>query len=143
MIQPIALFAGSFDPFHKGHQTVISQAYSLFSKIYVVVTKNWHKTARTNTETRAQVIRDYYKQQPKIIVLTNTTSLTIKVAQKYHAAYLLRGIRTTADYEFEQQLAAANYYLDPTITTLFFCSKPELVNLSSSFLQEIEKLQNS
>ena len=142
MIQPIALFAGSFDPFHKGHQTVISQAYPLFSKIYVVITKNWHKTARTSAETRAQIIRDYYKEQPKIIVLTNTSSLTIEVAQKYHVNYLLRGIRTTTDYKFEQQLAAANYYLDPTITTLFFCSKPELVNVSSSFLQEIENLQN-
>ena len=138
MIQPIALFAGSFDPFHKGHQTVISQAYPLFSKIYVVVTKNWHKTAHSSAETRAQVIRDYYKEQPKIIVLINTTSLTIHVAQKYQVTYLLRGIRTTKDYKFEQQLAAANYYLDPTITTIFFCSKPELVNVSSSFLQEID-----
>lgn len=138
MIQPIALFAGSFDPFHKGHQTVISQAYPLFSKIYVVVTKNHHKTARTNAETRAEIIRDYYKEKPKIIVLINTTSLTVEVAQKYQATYLLRGIRTTADYEFEQQLAAANYYLDPRITTLFFCSKPEFVNVSSSFLQEID-----
>lgn len=138
MIHPIALFAGSFDPFHKGHQTVVSQAYPLFSKIYVVVTKNCHKTARSSAQTRAQVIHDYYKEQSKIIVLINTTSLTIHVAQKYHATYLLRGIRTTADYEFEQQLAAANHYLDPTITTLFFCSKPELANVSSSFLQEID-----
>ena len=141
MDQPIALFAGSFDPFHEGHANIITKALPLFRRLYVVVTKNWHKTPTNSYELRVSKLQAYYQNEPKIVVLMNKQQLTVDFAHRYQVNYLIRGVRSYEDYQFEQKLAVANYYLDPHLTTLLFFTDPELEQISSSFIKEIKLIK--
>ncbi|MFK5705088.1 pantetheine-phosphate adenylyltransferase [Ligilactobacillus sp. LYQ139] len=131
-----ALFPGSFDPITVGHVDLITRASHLFSSVVVVVADNPDKHGWLSVAQRVALVEKAIAVLPNVTV-TATDALTVAFARKVGAQVIVRGIRNTQDDEFERNLAAVNYHLDPTIETVLLPSKPQLTFVSSSAVREI------
>jgi pantetheine-phosphate adenylyltransferase len=132
----IAVFPGSFDPITIGHESIIKRAVPLFDKIIVAVGKNADKKSFFPIEKRINWIKEEFKDYPTIIV-SEYTGLTIDFCKSVNAQYLLRGLRTSADFEFERSVGQINKQLYPEIETVFLLSLPEHTSVSSSIIRDI------
>jgi len=137
VMQRIAVFPGSFDPFTIGHQSVLGKALPLFDVIYVGIGINSEKKSYFPLEKRIEWIKSIYKDEPKIKVATYDI-LTIDFCKQVSASYLLRGLRNTVDFEYEKTIAQMNYNIGD-IETVFFITSPECSTISSSSIREILK----
>jgi pantetheine-phosphate adenylyltransferase len=131
-----ALFPGSFDPVTVGHIEVISRSLELFDKIIVGVGHNATKNYMFPLQDRLQWIRDSFQNVPQVEVETYT-GLTIEFCKKVGARFILRGLRTSADFEFERSIAQMNHYLDNGIETIFILSSPQYAPVSSTIVRDI------
>lgn len=131
-----AVFPGSFDPFTKGHENVISRSLDLFDEIVVAIGSHSQKTTHFSLEIRLNMIRDLYAGEPKIRV-DHYSGLTIDYARKIGARYLLRGLRTSADFEYERAIAQVNRKMNPEVETVFLLTAPELTPVNSTIVREI------
>lgn len=131
-----ALFPGSFDPITVGHVDLITRASRLFSSVMVVVADNPAKPGWLPVTQRIALVKKATAALPNVTV-TVTDALTVTFARENGAQVIVRGTRNTQDDEFERNLAAVNYHLDPTIETVLLPSKPELAFVSSSTVREI------
>jgi pantetheine-phosphate adenylyltransferase len=131
-----ALFPGSFDPVTVGHIEVISRSLELFDKIIVGVGHNATKNYMFPLEDRLQWIRDSFQNVPQVEVETYT-GLTVEFCKKVGARFILRGLRTSADFEFERSIAQMNHYLDNGIETIFILSSPQYAPVSSTIVRDI------
>jgi pantetheine-phosphate adenylyltransferase len=131
-----ALFPGSFDPVTVGHVEVISRSLELFDKIIVGVGHNATKNYMFPLQDRVQWIRDSFQNVPQVEVETYT-GLTIEFCKKVGARFILRGLRTSADFEFERSIAQMNHYLDNGIETIFLLSSPQFSPVSSTIVRDI------
>ena len=142
-MKPIAIFPGSFDPWHKGHQNVVKQALPLFRKIYIVVTNNVNKVASANCDVRARLISKKVKDIPKVSVCTNPLpKLSVEVARTLQATYIIRGIRSVDDMHDEINLSHINSVLDAKISTIFLVSDYKNHTITSRLLREAKALKN-
>jgi pantetheine-phosphate adenylyltransferase len=132
----IALFPGSFDPFTIGHESVVKRALPLFDKIIVAVGYNSEKSGFFSLEQRLDWIREIFKYEQKIEV-QSYEGLTAAFCKKVGARYLLRGLRTAADFEYERAIAQMNNMLDHEIETVFLLTKPEHSPISSTIVREV------
>lgn len=128
--EKIALFGGSFDPFTIGHDDIVRRALKLFDKLYVVVTVNPEKHYMFSTEERVEAIRRLYADEPRVIVDVNN-GMTADFAKKVGAKFQIRGVRTSADFEYEKVEAEYNKRLGDIETVLLY-SPPELATVSST-----------
>jgi pantetheine-phosphate adenylyltransferase len=135
-MEKIAVFAGSFCPFTKGHEEIVSKALLVFDKIIIAIGYNIQKQNLFTVEQRMQWIRDIYKDHPAVEV-TSYTGLTVELCRATGARFLIRGLRNTADFIAEQEMAAANHQLCPEVETVFLASSPELSAVSSSLVREL------
>lgn len=133
----IAVFPGSFDPITIGHESIIKRAIPLFDKIYVAVGVNAEKKSYYPLDKRISWISEVFKNYP-IVEVAKFNGLTIDFCKKVNAKYLLRGLRTSADFEFERKVGQINKQLYNDIETIFLLSLPEHTSLSSSIIREIE-----
>jgi pantetheine-phosphate adenylyltransferase len=131
-----ALFPGSFDPVTVGHIEVISRALDLFDKIIVGVGHNSAKNYMFPLQDRMQWIQDSFVNVPQVEVMTYS-GLTIDFCQKIGARFILRGLRTSADFEFERSIAQMNHYLNNGIETVFLLSSPKYSPISSTIIRDI------
>jgi pantetheine-phosphate adenylyltransferase len=131
-----ALFPGSFDPVTVGHIEVISRSLELFDKIIVGVGHNATKNYMFPLQDRLQWIRDSFQNVPQVEVETYT-GLTVEFCKKVGARFILRGLRTSADFEFERSIAQMNHYLDNGIETIFILSSPQYAPVSSTIVRDI------
>ncbi len=138
MNEKIALFAGSFDPITIGHQSIIERALPLFDKIIIGIGVNNNKKYTFPLEKRVEWIKKIFKNNPKISVETYN-SLTIDFAEKAGANFLLRGLRTSADFEFERQIGQVNKSLYPNIESVYLLTLPEHTYISSTIVRELVK----
>ena len=138
-----ALFAGSFNLMHKGHLNVLEKASPLFKTIFLVITKNWNKPENENYQLRLKHAVKLTKHITNIKFLINTTELTTTLARKLNISYLIRGLRTAKDFEFEKQLGFANKKLNDNLITIFFVSDYELNSISSSLQGEIDLIKTN
>lgn len=129
------LFPGSFDPFTLGHADIVKRALGIFDEIVIAVGYNENKAGWMPVEERVSTIRKLYADEPRIIV-ESYTGLTVDFAKECGAAAIIRGVRTTADYEFEMQLADVNRQLTG-IETILLPASPQLASLSSSVVREL------
>jgi pantetheine-phosphate adenylyltransferase len=136
MMTKTALFPGSFDPITRGHENVIRRAAPLFDEIYVAVGVNAEKKSFFSVEQRLGFIRDVFADVPKIKVV-QYAGLTVEFCKKVNARYLLRGLRTSADFEFERSIGQINKKLHPEIETVFFLTDPQYASLNSSIVRDI------
>lgn len=131
----IALFPGSFDPFTAGHEAILRRVLPLFDKVVVAVGVNTEKHYMFSVEERMTLIRKRLADCPTVEV-TSYTGMTIDLCHQIGAQVIIRGIRTAADFEYEQTIAAVNRLQDPSIETLLLLADPEHVNISSTLERE-------
>lgn len=133
-----AVFPGSFDPITLGHENIIRKAIPLFDKITVAVGVNSNKKYMFTLEQRVNWIEKTFEAESTVEVKTYD-GLTIDYCKKIGARYLLRGLRTSADFEFERGIAQMNNAMDRTIETIFMLTPPELSAISSTIVRDIIK----
>jgi pantetheine-phosphate adenylyltransferase len=132
----IALFPGSFDPLTKGHVEIITKGLSVFDKVIVAIGRNSQKKYLFDIETRKQWICDVFKDFPTVEVVIYE-GLTIDFCHKIGANYILRGLRSCSDFEYEKGIAFANKEMNPQIETVFLLSSPATFNISSTIVRDI------
>lgn len=130
-----ALFAGTFDPYTRGHHSIVERALSLFDKVVVAVGNNMGKKALLSPVERVEKIKSIYKDEPRVEVVLYD-GLTMDFARSIQATALLRGVRSVKDFEYERELADVNLRVGGIETLLLF-SEPEYVSLSSSLVREL------
>lgn len=134
--QKTAVFAGSFDPLTKGHESIILRALPLFDEIHVMIGINSQKSGMFCLEKRIEWIETTFKKYPQIKAVSYK-GLTIDYCRQVGASYILRGVRSTTDFQYEQNIARINQTIDPEIETLFMLTLTEDIPISSSAVREI------
>jgi pantetheine-phosphate adenylyltransferase len=137
-MKKIAVFPGSFDPFTIGHEAIIRRALSLFDEIIVAVGANVMKKNFYSLETRKKMINKVFEDEPRVRV-DDYDGLTVDFCKKNGAGYLLRGLRTSADFEFERAIGQVNRSLAPDIETVFLLTVPEHSFINSTIVRDIIK----
>ena len=136
----LALFPGSFDPFTAGHEAILRRVLPLFDKVVVAVGVNSEKKYMFSVDERMTLIRERLADCPTVEV-TSYEGMTIDLCHQLGAKVIIRGIRTAADFEYEQTIAAVNRLQDPSIETLLLLADPEHKDISSTL--ERERLTHS
>src|ERR1700761_5925263 len=134
----VALFPGSFDPVTKAHVDIVKRSLGLFDKVYIGIGANSNKASFLSIETREQMLRTVFENESKIHVVAYE-GLTINFCRSIGAGYMIRGIRTVSDFEYEKAIAQMNHSLDPEIESIFIVSKPGYSSISSTIVREIMK----
>lgn len=134
-----ALFAGSFDPFTIGHASVVERALALFDRVIVAVGVNSAKSGPADADSRVDAIRRIYAAMPqgRVEVLAYRGELTVQLARRLGAKWLLRGVRSVKDFEYERDLADLNRRVGGIETILMF-TLPEHAAISSSAVRELQ-----
>ena len=135
----IALFPGSFDPVTNGHVETAKKAAQIFDRVYVVAMTNTSKHYLFTAEQRADFIRDALKDVPNIEVLEKPDMITVNLAHELHAKAIVRGVRNSADFRYEQEIAGINKRLAPDINTILLFSSPENSFVASSMIKELAR----
>jgi pantetheine-phosphate adenylyltransferase len=135
-MKKIAVFPGSFDPITKGHSDIVERALPLFDEIIIAIGTNSQKQSLFPLEQRMKWINETFKGVKKIKVETYE-GLTVNFCKKKKANYLLRGIRSSADFEYEKTIAHLNHDMLPQLETILILSRPELSSISSTIVREI------
>ncbi len=133
-----AMFPGSFDPITRGHENIIRRALPLFDEIVVAVGINIEKKGFFSVEDRVNWIQNVFEGEPKIKVMSYS-GLTVDFCKEINAQYLLRGLRTSADFEFERTVGQVNKRLNPAIETVFLLTMPEFTSINSSIVRDVYK----
>jgi len=131
-----AVFPGSFDPITLGHVSVVNRALPLFDEIVIAIGINSEKRSMFSSLQRKQWIEKVFKDEPKVRVET-FEGLTIDYCKKIHARFILRGLRTSADFEFERGIGQVNRKLAPQIDTIFILTEAEYTPVSSSIVRDV------
>jgi pantetheine-phosphate adenylyltransferase len=132
----IALFPGSFDPVTKAHVDIVKRSVSLFDKVYIGIGVNSSKAGLLSVEKREQMLRAVFDADERIHVVAYE-GLTVNFCKSIGAGYMIRGIRTVSDFEYEKAIAQMNHSLEPEIESIFIVSKPGYSSISSSIVREI------
>jgi pantetheine-phosphate adenylyltransferase len=131
-----AIFPGSFDPITKGHEDILKRALPLFDEIIIAIGINSSKQSFFSLEQREAWINQIFAGTPKVRV-EKYTGLTIEFCRKMNAQFILRGLRTSADFEFEKAIAQNNHIMAPEIETVFILPVPELSAINSTIVRDI------
>jgi len=132
----IALFPGSFDPVTKAHVDIVKRSVGLFDKVYIGIGANSTKPGFLSIEKREQMLRAVFQTEPKIHIVAYD-GLTVNFCKSIGATYMIRGIRTVSDFEYEKAIAQMNHSLMPDIESIFIVSKPGYSSISSTIVREI------
>ena len=136
MMERIGIFVGSFDPFTVGHDSVVRRALPLFDRLVIGVGHNERKQYIVPTEERVETIRSYYRDEPRIEVRAYS-DLTVDFASRARARYIIKGVRSVKDFEYEREQADINRQLTGLETVLLF-AEPQLESVSSSVVRELQ-----
>ena len=132
----IAVYPGSFDPITNGHIDILKSGAEIFDKVIIAVSYNINKKGFLPIDIRTKLIEESVKDIPNVEV-DSFQGLTVEYAKKRNASVLLRGLRTSFDFEYEMQLSQTNSALYKDIKTVFLITKPEYNFISSSAVREI------
>lgn len=131
----IALFTGTFDPFTIGHQNIVDRALSLFDHLVIAVAVSKLKHTSEEIEARVAAIKAVYADEERITV-KSYDDLTVDMARREGAHFIVRGVRSVKDYEYEREQADVNRQLSGVETILLFAD-PSLSSISSSLVREL------
>ena len=132
------LFPGSFDPFTIGHKWVVDKALTIADRVVIAIGINENKTRTFSIEDVEKMIQKVYAQNPQVEVVTYK-GLTIDIAKEVEADAIVRGVRSTIDFEYEKSIADTNRELSGIETILLF-THPTLSHISSSMVRELNHL---
>jgi pantetheine-phosphate adenylyltransferase len=138
MTKKIAVFPGSFDPVTKGHENIVKRALPLFDEIIVAIGINSTKQYYFPLEKRMQFIEQTFAGEQKVKVMSYS-GLTIEFCKQVGSSYILRGLRSQADFEFEKGIAQMNKAMEDKIETIFILSTPALSAINSTIIRDILK----
>ena len=130
-----AIFPGTFDPFTIGHYSIVTRALGFMDEIVIGIGVNENKNTYFPIDKRVQMVRDFYQNDQRISV-ASYDRLTIDFARKVDAEFIIRGIRTVKDFEYEETIADINRKLAGVETILLF-TEPELTCISSTIVREL------
>lgn len=133
----IALFQGSFDPFTRGHESIVKRALSVFDEVVIAVVHNSQKKGFLPVDLRVQLIQNAFSDEDRVKVVCSE-GLTVDIAKEVGACCLLRGVRNTTDFEYEKGNAEVNLRLSGIETVLLYTS-PEVSHISSTIVRELLK----
>lgn len=134
-MKKIAVFPGSFDPFTVGHASIVRRGLPLFDEIIIAVGVNENKRSLYEKDERVEFIEELYANEPRIRVVSYS-DLTIDLAHREGAKFILRGLRSVKDFEYERDIAAMNQRLGD-IETILLLTEPEYQSVSSSVVREL------
>ena len=132
----IALFTGSFDPFTIGHESIVRRSLSLFDHVIVAVGQNSTKANLFSLEQRVSWIKEVFADTDKVSV-SSYSGLTVDYCKEVNARFILRGLRTSADFGFERGIGQVNKALLPSVETVFILALPEHSAISSTIIRDI------
>ncbi len=132
----IALFPGSFDPVTKAHVDILKRSISLFDKVVIGIGLNSSKPSFLTPEVRKNMLEAVFASEPKVEVMAYE-GLTVNFCKEIGADYMIRGIRTVSDFEYEKAIAQMNHALEPQIESIFIVSKPGYSSISSTIVRDI------
>lgn len=131
-----AVFPGSFDPITIGHFNIVERAKQLFDQIVIAIGVNDSKKYFHPLDERINYLKALYKGDPQIEI-NAYKGLTVDFCKTEDAKFIVRGLRSTTDFEYEKTIALFNRQLNPSIETVFLMSAPEYSHISSSVVREI------
>ncbi|GAA4471000.1 pantetheine-phosphate adenylyltransferase [Nibrella saemangeumensis] len=137
-MKKIALFPGSFDPFTKGHEDIVLRGLQLFDEIVIGIGRNANKQRYFPLEQMVGWIEETFQAYPAIRVVTYE-DLTANVARELGARFLLRGLRNTTDFEYENSIAQVNRHIYAEVETVFLITSPHLAPISSSIIRDLHR----
>jgi pantetheine-phosphate adenylyltransferase len=133
----VALFAGSFDPFTKGHLQILKKALAVFDEVVVAIMTNDSKHYLLTTDEKIQVVKEAVASLAGVRVIARPATLTTDLARQVGAQFLVRGLRNSADLEYETGIAQMNQTLAPEIQTVFLLADQDNSFVSSSMIKEV------
>lgn len=136
MEKRIAVFPGSFDPITKGHENIVHRGLPLFDEIIVAIGYNTNKNYFFSQERREHFIKKVFEGEPRVRVM-RYSGLTVNFCKEIGAKFILRGLRTSADYEFERAIAQMNHSMAPDVESIFIVSEPAFSHISSTIVRDI------
>lgn len=136
-MQKIALFPGSFDPLTNGHLNTIERSSKLFDKVFVGVFKNTNKKSFFTLDEKLVLVKQATAKISNVEVVAQEAKLTVESATDLGAKFLIRGVRSVKDYEYERDIAQMNHHLNKEIETVIFLADEKYSHVSSSLLKEI------
>jgi pantetheine-phosphate adenylyltransferase len=136
-MERVAIFPGSFDPFTIGHENIVLRGLEMFDKVIIAVGFNSNKKEFFPIDKRVEWIRDVFWDNPAISV-KKYEGLTVEFAAEVGAKYILRGLRTAADFEYERAIAQVNKAMSG-IDSVFLLTQPEHTPVNSSIVRDILK----
>jgi pantetheine-phosphate adenylyltransferase len=131
-----AIFPGSFDPFTAGHEALVYRALTLFDEIIIAVGFNSEKRYMFNIDARVDIIKSTFADCPAVTVV-QYAGLTVDLCRSTGVYFLIRGLRTSSDFEFERAVGQINKQMEPKIETVFMLVAPEHSAISSSVVRDI------
>ncbi|MGB3849869.1 MAG: pantetheine-phosphate adenylyltransferase [Tunicatimonas sp.] len=136
----VAIFPGSFDPFTKGHEDIVRRGLHLFDRVVVGVGHNSKKKRYFPIDRMMGYINATFSDEQRVEVVTYD-ELTAQLAKRYAARYLLRGLRNTTDFEYENSISQVNRYLNNDLETVFLITSPQYAHINSSIIREVHRYQ--
>lgn len=134
-----AIFPGSFDPFTRGHEDIVLRGLKLFDKVIVAIGHNTKKHNRYfDIDFMVDKINETFKDYDNIDVVVYN-ELTATYAKELDATFLLRGLRNTTDFEYENSISQVNRYLNDELESVFLITSPELAAVNSTIIREVHK----
>ena len=133
-----AIFPGSFDPFTKGHEDVVLRSLGLFDEIVIAIGHNSAKKRYFPLELMVQKIEETFAHEPRISVAV-FEGLTAHFAQSINASFILRGLRNTTDFEYENSISQANRMINDGLETVFLITSPSLSAIRSTIVRDLHK----
>ncbi len=132
-----AVFPGSFDPFTRGHYSIVMRALPLFDEIIIAVGQNTEKTPMSSIEQRVTKLELLFQNETKISI-QQYSGLTMEFCKTHKAKFIVRGLRNTQDFQYEQPIAQNNLELG-AVETIFLSAEPHMSHLSSTIARDIAK----
>lgn len=135
-MEKIAVFPGSFDPFTVGHENIVLRGLGLFDKIIVAIGIHSTKQPLLKIESRVEIVSQIFKNNDRVQA-DSFEGLTIDYCKKVHATHMLRGIRTSADFEYERAISQVNKQMLPSVESIFLLTTPEHTPVNSTIIRDI------
>jgi pantetheine-phosphate adenylyltransferase len=135
-MKKIAVFPGSFDPFTIGHEGIVLRALTIFDEVIIAVGANALKKSYYSLDTRKEMISKVFMNEKRVRV-DHYEGLTVDYCRMNGANFILRGLRTAADFEFERAIAQVNRAMTPQIESIFLLTVPEHSPINSTIVRDI------
>jgi pantetheine-phosphate adenylyltransferase len=136
-MKKIAFFPGSFDPFTKGHEDIVLRGLTLFDEVIIGIGHNANKARYFTIEKMIAWIEETF--DGKAVKVVSYNDLTANVAKDMGAEFLIRGLRNTTDFEYENSIAQVNRYLVENLETVFLITAPHLAPISSTIIRDLHR----